>query len=97
MIIIDEAYSILADASYQSFPFYGRWLIEETLSRSSTCKIILMTGTPQILDGYPLLEKAHVIDRMETCNNVVPQRIRFITAEEAKEKCESFLTKKANL
>ena len=94
MIIIDEAHSLLADASYQSSPFYVRRLIEETLARSSTCKVILMTGTPHILDGYPLLEKAHVIDRMEMCNNVVPKRVQFITKDEAKDMRETFLQQK---
>lgn len=85
MIIVDEAHSLLADASYQSAPFYVRRLIEETLKRSTTCKVIVMTGTPEILKDYPLLNEAHLIDRMEECINVTPQAIEFITQKEAGE------------
>lgn len=94
MIIIDEAHSLLADASYQSSPFYVRRLIEETLAHSDKCKVILMTGTPQIFNGYSLLENAHVIDRMEICNNVTPKNIHFLPQEEAKEMQEQFLKDK---
>ena len=85
MIIVDEVHSLLADASYQSAPFYVRRLIEETLKRSTTCKVIVMTGTPEILMDYPLLNEAHLIDRMEECINVTPQSIEFITQKEALE------------
>lgn len=94
MIVIDEAHSLLADASYQSSPFYIRRLIEETLIHSRTCKVILLTGTPQIFDGYPLLEKAHVINRMEICNNVTPKHVHFIFQEEAKQMHEQMLNDK---
>nr|MBR4281907.1 hypothetical protein [Clostridia bacterium] len=94
MIVIDEAHSLLADASYQSSPFYIRRLIEETLTRSSTCKVILLTGTPQIFNDYPLLEKAHVLDRREICNNVMPKHVHFISREEAKQMQEQMLKSK---
>ena len=94
MIIIDEAHSLLADASYQSSPFYIRRLIEETLAHSDKCKVILLTGTPQIFNGYSLLEKAHIIDRMEICNNVTPKNIHFLPQEEAKEMQEQLLKDK---
>lgn len=94
MIVIDEAHSLLADASYQSSPFYIRRLIEETLIHSRTCKVILLTGTPQIFDSYPLLEKAHVINRMEICNNVTPKHVHFIFQEEAKQMHEQMLNDK---
>lgn len=91
MIIIDEVHALVADASYQSAPFYVRRLIEETLSRSSKCKIIVMTGSPQVLEDQPLFNDAHCIDLMDTCKNVRPQSIRFISKEQAKEKQLSML------
>lgn len=86
MIIIDEAHALLADASYQSSPFYVRRLIEETLQKSNKCKVIVMTGSPQILNNQPLFANAHCIDMMDVCKNIRPNRIEFITKEQAKEK-----------
>lgn len=86
MIVVDEAHSLLADASYQRSPFYVRRLIEETMKRSKTCKVIVMTGSPQILSRYPIFNDAHCVDMMDTCKNVVPQRIEFISKKDAVEK-----------
>lgn len=91
MIIIDEVHAVLSDASYQSSPFYVRRLIEETLKRSTKCKVIVMTGTPEMLKQYPLFDKAHLLDRMEECINVRPQSIEFITKKEAWEKQNEML------
>ena len=85
MIIIDEAHSLLSDATYQSACFYVRRLIEETLKNSKTCKVIVMTGSPKILEKHPVIQKAHLIDRMKTCINVTPKSVRFITKDEATE------------
>ena len=85
MIVVDEAHALLADASYQRSPFYVRRLIEETRKRSKTCKIIVMTGSPQILSWYPLFDDAHCVDMMSTCKNVIPQRIEFISKKVATE------------
>lgn len=86
MIVVDEVHSVLADASYQSAPFYVRRLIEETLHQSKTCKVIVMTGSPQIIKWHSLFSKAHIIDLMDVCNKVVPKRIEFISKEEANNK-----------
>ena len=86
MIVVDEAHALLADASYQRSPFYVRRLIEETRKRSATCKVIVMTGSPQILSRYDLFDEAHCIDRMNTCKNVTPQRIEFISKKDAVKK-----------
>ena len=83
MIIIDEAHSLLSDATYQSSAFYVRRLIQKTLKNSKTCKVIVMTGSPKILEKHPVIQKAHLIDRMETCINVTPKSVRFITKEES--------------
>ena len=83
MIIVDEAHSLLSDATYQSSAFYVRRLIEETLKNSKTCKVIVMTGSPKILEKHPVIQKAHLIDRMETCINVTPKSVHFITKEES--------------
>lgn len=83
MIIVDEVHALVADAAYQSAPYYVRRLIQETLKQSDTCKVIVMTGTPKILENYPMFDNAHVINLMDTCVNVKPKRMRFISQEAA--------------
>ena len=83
MIVVDEAHALLADASYQRSPFYVRRLIEETRKRSKTCKVIVMTGSPQILGRYDLFDEAHCVDMMDICKNVIPKRIEFISKKDA--------------
>ena len=91
MIVIDEVHAVLSDAFYQSAPFYVRRLIEETLKRSDKCKVIVMTGTPEVLERYSLFDDAHLIDRMDECINVRPQAIEFITQKEAQEMQEKMI------
>ncbi|MBR5284762.1 MAG: hypothetical protein IKU27_06930 [Clostridia bacterium] len=86
MIVVDEAHSLLADASYQSSPFYVRRFIEETLANDKDCKVIAMTGTPDILENDELFSKAHLLDMRDICINVVPKKIEFITKEQARDK-----------
>ncbi len=93
MIVVDEAHALLADASYQRSPFYVRRLIEETRKRSKSCKVIIMTGSPQILSRYDLFNDAHCVDMMNTCKNVIPQRIEFISKEDAVKKQLTMLEK----
>ncbi len=57
MIVIDEAHSLVTDATYQSSPFYTYELINHYLKLCNSptvpinCKhLILMTGTPQPID-----------------------------------------------
>lgn len=94
MIVVDEAHALLADASYQRSPFYVRRLIEETRKRSKTCKVIVMTGSPQILSQYSIFDEAHCVDMMNRCKNVIPQRIEFISKKDAVEKQLAMLKKK---
>ena len=86
LIVVDEVHSVVADASYQTAPFYVRRLIERVLEINPKCKVITMTGTPQVLEGIPLFEKAHLIDMMEECINVKPAKITFLMAFEARQK-----------
>ncbi len=64
MIVIDEVHALLADATYQSAPYFVRRLIQETLKNSDTCKVIVMTGTPKILERYPLFKEAHTLTQI---------------------------------
>ena len=78
-IVIDEAHSILADANYQSAPFYIQRLLEEVKARSPNCKVIVMTGSPEIIKDYPLFQDYHLIDKMDVCDNLTPSKVTFIS------------------
>lgn len=93
MIVIDEAHALFSDATFQSAPFYVRRLIEETLKCSQSCKVLVMTGTPEILQGDPLFEKAHTIDMMKRCISVQPQSVECITKLEAQQLQRTLLTR----
>ena len=91
MIVVDEAHSLILDASYQSAPFYVYDLIREYLLRCELaeenyhlmpkCKhMVLMTGTPEHLKELSVIWKhnLHVLDKREECKNVFPKNIHFI-------------------
>ena len=91
MIVVDEAHSLILDASYQSSPFYVHEMIREYLLRYELaednyhlypkCKhLILMTGTPEHLIelGVVKYDNLHIIDKRDECKNVIPRNIYFI-------------------
>ena len=94
MIVIDEVHSLLADASYQSAPFYVRQLIKETLKHSKVCKVIVMTGTPDLLLNDPLFEGAHELNLMKECVNLTPSRLVYVDSMQAKDRYLSMLKDK---
>ena len=96
LIVIDEAHSLVLDASYQSAPFYVMELINEFCARHQAAaddpekhkaprcgNLLLMTGSEEPLRKLPLPMEPNVIDRMEQCRNVRPENIHFLTADEA--------------
>lgn len=95
LIVLDEAHSARADASYQSAPYYVQRLINEVckknLAEETTCKAVIMTGTPRIISDYSLPKKSNVLDLRESCISVVPRKICFVTKEQAAEKMCSML------
>ena len=94
MIIVDEVHAVLSDATYQDSVFYVRRLIEETLKNSTDCKVIVMTGTPDILKLSPVFTQAHTINRMQQCVSVRPKMVHFITQAEAYEMQRSMLKRR---
>ena len=91
LIVIDEAHSVMLDATYQDPPFHIYDLINYYLERcindqypTPLCKhIVLMTGTPDPLINYfPIKEvPAIVLDKMAECVNIQPQNIHFIESQ----------------
>ena len=49
VVVIDEAHSLAADATFSDAPFYTMTFVTQVY-RESQCKIVLMTGTPDQLD-----------------------------------------------
>lgn len=92
LIAIDEAHSVMLDATYQDAPFHVFDLINHYLNRcidekypKPICKhMVLMTGTPEPLSSYfPIKDvPATVIDKMEECENVQPQNVHFIEMDQ---------------
>ena len=96
LIVIDEAHSLVLDASYQSAPFYVMELINEFCARHKAAasdpekhkaprcgNLLLMTGSVEPMKALPLPMEPHIIDRMEQCINVHPKNIHFLSADEA--------------
>ena len=87
-IVWDEVHSVLADASYQSAPFYVHKLVNKTYKafreKESTCRVILMTGSPRILENFKLPKQGNKLDLMDKCKSVVPRSLSFVDTVEAK-------------
>lgn len=88
IIVVDEIHSISADASYQSAPFYIHKLINKVIrlyrKGQTTCKIIVMTGSPHIIENFSIPKEGNHIDLMERCINIVPKRLTFVDSNEAR-------------
>lgn len=82
IIVFDEAHTIRSDANYQSAPYFTMRLLHETYRAQkkgiTNCKIIIMTGTPSILQDFHTPQKYHLIDRMTACTNVTPKKVVFV-------------------
>ncbi len=97
LIVVDEVHSLLLDATYQSAPYYVKRLIEEVLDLHAEAdknkyayrplceRVILMTGTPAALNHLNFKNyKPVVVDKRDSCRNVMPQNVHFLTTEESK-------------
>ena len=96
MIVFDEAHAIRSDTSYQTAPYFTLRLLQETYKAQqkglTNCKIVMMTGTPSVLADFQTPQKYHLIDRMETCCNVTPNKIVFIDRKQSRSLAEKMLS-----
>lgn len=96
IIVFDEAHTIRSDANYQSAPYFTMRLLHETYRAQkkgiTNCKIIIMTGTPSILQDFHTPQKYHLIDRMTACTNVTPKKVVFIDREQSRTLARKILT-----
>lgn len=104
IIVIDEAHSLVLDATYQSAPFYVRELIKlyngmvgwhlknpKKYKRPQCKHIILMTGTVDPIENFKAPKNSVILNKMGECENVVPQNIYFVTVEDVKKQIETQL------
>lgn len=89
IIVVDEAHAVVADASYQTAPYYVHSLINKTLKMNAAgktnCKVIVMTGSPQILADFRLPKNGHAIDLMDRCVRVEPKHVLLADKAEVME------------
>ena len=108
MIVIDEFHSLVLDATYQTAPYHVNSLIWEFAHRCQMadmnpdsvepplCQhLILMTGTPETVKSLPVPYLVpHVLDKMDTCVNVVPKNIWFLDQKQARDMMDQLWTQK---
>lgn len=97
LIVVDEAHSLVTDATYQTAPFgiyafiehyHDAWVAYDEnpeQNRKPRCSnLVLITGSPEPLELLPLPAETKIIDLREQCKNVVPANIFFIDSSEAR-------------
>lgn len=89
-IVIDEAHSLLTDASFTDSSFHLFSFINYFTTNYPKMKIILMTGTPEPIERIILKEYDYeIIDKRDECINVIPQSIQIISKNTAINKIKS--------
>ena len=95
VIVFDESHAIRSDTNYQTAPYYTLRLLQETYRAQqkglTDCKIIMMTGTPNVLEDFNTPKHYHLIDRMAICRNVTPKKIIFIDRKQSRSIAEKML------
>ena len=88
LIVVDEVHSVVADASYQTAPFYVQTFVNEAYARyqakESTCNVVVMTGTPGILKDYTFPRNSNRLNKLDECINTKPNQVVFVTKAQAK-------------
>lgn len=79
IVVVDEAHSIAADAVFSDAPFHVMALIVAIINNSN-CKIVLMTGTPEPLNGLinASFKKEAIynnVDIYNECHHVKPNEV----------------------
>lgn len=82
-IILDEAHSLVADATFSDSPFHVMRFLQYVLKKHVECKIVFMTGTPAPIDqlfSEKLLDSPdfNSLDLYQTCKCVTPKEVLLI-------------------
>lgn len=78
IIVVDEAHSLVTDATFADSPFHVLSFLKAAYQKSNA-KIILMTATPSpinelVTESFP---DCNYVDLMSECVNVSPERIKL--------------------
>lgn len=88
LIVVDEVHSVVADASYQSAPFYVQALVNEVYRRyqagETDCRVVIMTGSPRILKDYSFPSNRNRLNLQSECINTMPKQVVFVTKAQSK-------------
>lgn len=80
-VVVDEAHSLLTDATYADSSFHVFAFIEYVIAQYPKIKVILMTGTPEPIERY-LTQKGYTIfDKRDECIHVLPKVIRVVNKD----------------
>lgn len=79
-IILDEAHSVVADATFTDSPFHVTFFLRWVREHDQRCKIIFMTGTPDSIEwmfGEKLKEQPtfHSLDLYDQCRHIDPEKV----------------------
>ena len=90
VIVWDEIHSLIMDSTYQSAPFHVMQLLRVSFKQmmkhpdQTRCKnIIVMTGTPECLEGVTFPKMTHLLALREQCREVIPKNIYFLDTVQA--------------
>lgn len=100
IVVIDEAHSLAADATFSDAPFYIMTFVTQVLNKS-TCKIVLMSGTPEPLkrmlkDSFKESDKYNYLNLYEKCRHIDPKEV-FLTGNKeliCQKMCDAILAGK---
>ena len=79
IVVIDEAHSLAVDATFSDAPFYIMTFVTQVLNKS-TCKIILMSGTPEPLErmlkeSFKKSTEYNCLDLYNKCEHAYPKEV----------------------
>ena len=80
-IVVDEAHSLLTDATYANSSFHVFAFIEYVIAQYPKIKVILMTGTPEPIERYLNQKGYTVFDKRDECIHVLPKVIRVVNKD----------------
>lgn len=78
-IILDEAHSLVTDASFADSPFHVLTFLDYAHKCNPSCRIILMTGTPEPIESLiHIWDNIHILDFFDKCNHIEPKTVTLI-------------------
>lgn len=78
-IILDEAHSLVTDASFADSPFHVHTFLDHAHKCNPSCHIVLMTGTPTPIESLiHTWGNIHILDFFDKCNHIEPETVTLI-------------------